>query len=51
MNEEVKEEKVKLNGSEITQQQLEEEKKNGAVRIIETAPGEYRKLEHLREAV
>ena len=42
--------KVKLDGVDITQQQLEEKKQNQAVRIVEDKnnPGTFKTLKHLR---
>lgn len=44
-------EKKTLNGVPVTQAQLEEARKElpGNQRIIEVAPGTYRKLERMRE--
>jgi len=40
--------KVKLDGKEITREELDKAKENQGVRIIETNPGEHKTLQHLR---
>lgn len=42
------EKQVTLDGNTITLAQLEEAKKNSAVRIIETGPGQYKTLSKMK---
>jgi hypothetical protein len=42
---------VKLDGNEVSKQQLEEAQKNQAIRIVESKdkPGEFKTLQHLKD--
>ena len=40
---------IKLDGSEVPEDQLQEQQKRKDIRIVEVAPGEYKTLQRLDE--